>query len=333
MTALQALFWNTEQARLRVVFRIVLQLTVFFILMKGLAALLRVPGEIAAGAPARVYLAVAGVRLLRVLISVWLAARLLDHRRLADFGLQLDKGWWQDLAFGLVLGALMMGAVFGIQLAAGWATISDTLHTVDGGSFWLYAGVFVVLFVCVGFSEELLYRGYHMTNLAEGLNHTLIGKKWAVILAVILSSALFGLFHLGSPHSNWVSTIIIGLWGVWGGLAYAWTGRLAIPIGVHTAWNLFQGNVFGFPVSGTTFAAETATVFSIRQAGPTLWTGGVFGPEGGLLGLLVILAGLVIMAGWVKWRQGRIGLDLQLAQYVRPSKNESKVSPSGEARL
>ena len=322
MNTLKALFWNAEQVRLRVVLRIVLQLTVFFILMKGLAALLGLPGEIPSGAPVRVYLGFAGVRLFRVLISVWLAARLLDHRPFAGMGLHLDKTWWQDLAFGLGLGALMMGALFLVELAAGWATISDTLHTIDGGSVLLYASVFAIFFVCVGFSEELLYRGYHLTNLAEGLNHKRIGPRWAVVLAVVLSSALFGLFHLGSPHSNWVSTIIIGLWGVWGGLAYAWTGRLAIPIGVHITWNLFQGSVFGFPVSGTTFAAETATLFSIRQAGPTLWTGGVFGPEGGLLGLLVILAGLVVMAGWIRLRQGQIVLDLQLAQYVRRQKNE-----------
>ena len=96
--------------------------------------------------------------------------------------------------------------------------------------------------------------------------------------------------------------------------AYVLTGRLALPIGVHVTWNLFQGNVFGFPVSGTTFSAETATFFSIQQSGPEFWTGGSFGPEGGLLGLLVIIAGIFLVVGWVRLRYGSIKLHTQLAQ-------------------
>jgi len=98
------------------------------------------------------------------------------------------------------------------------------------------------------------------------------------------------------------------------GIAYALTGRLALPVGVHIAWNFFQGNVFGFPVSGTTFPAETVTFFSIQQTGPELWTGGAFGPEGGLLGLFAIVAGILLILAWTRFRQGEIKLDTQLAQ-------------------
>jgi hypothetical protein len=115
-----------------------------------------------------------------------------------------------------------------------------------------------------------------------------------------------------------ISTFIIFLWGILFGAAYILTGRLAMPIGIHIAWNLFQGNVFGFPVSGTTFSSETVTIFSIQQSGPELWTGGAFGPEGGLLGLLVIIAGIFLIVGWVRIRYGSIKLHLQLAQPPSP---------------
>ena len=166
----------------------------------------------------------------------------------------------------------------------------------------------MILFGCVGFSEELMYRGYHLTNIAEGFNIKAIGPKYAIVIAVFLSSILFGIFHLGSPGANLISIFIIFLMAILLSIAYVLTGRLAMPIGVHIAWNLFQGNVFGFPVSGTTFAAETVTFFSIQQSGPELWTGGAFGPEGGLLGLLVIIAGIFLMVGWVRFRYGSIKL-------------------------
>ena len=96
MTIIKIIFWNKEQTRLRAGFRILIQLTTFFILMKSLVALFRVPSEITSDLPLWVFLSVAGVRLFRVLISVWLSGRYLDRRTFADFGLRLNKIWWQE---------------------------------------------------------------------------------------------------------------------------------------------------------------------------------------------------------------------------------------------
>jgi hypothetical protein len=49
MTIAKAVFWNKEQGRLHAGFRIVIQLTIFFIAMKSLAALLCVSREITDG--------------------------------------------------------------------------------------------------------------------------------------------------------------------------------------------------------------------------------------------------------------------------------------------
>jgi membrane protease YdiL (CAAX protease family) len=314
MTVIKNIFWNTEQARLRAAYRILIQLIIFFILMKGLAALFGVPREITGNMSLWIYLALAAVRLFRVLISVWLSGRFLDHRPFAEFGLRLNKKWWQDLGFGLGLGILLIGGVFLIELAAGWVTVSDTFHTANTEqAFILPFFVFLFFFGCVGFSEELNSRGYHLTNIAEGLNFKAIGPKYAIVIAVFLSSILFGVFHLGSPGANLISIFIIFLMAIFLSIAYVLTGRLALPIGVHIAWNLFQGNVFGFPVSGTTFAAETVTIFSIQQSGPEFWTGGAFGPEGGLLGLLVIIAGIFLMVGWIRFRYGSLKLYTSVA--------------------
>ena len=139
----------------------------------------------------------------------------------------------------------------------------------------------------------------------------------------MFSSLLFGMFHLGSPNASMVSTLNIVLWGILFGAAYLLTGSLAIPIGVHISWNLFQGNVFGFPVSGVTFPADTVTFISIDQTGPELWTGGAFGPEAGLLGFFAIILGILLVVGWIRLRIGDVKVCIQMAQPpLQTSKNE-----------
>jgi len=315
MTIIKNLFWNNEQGRLRASFRILIQLIVFFILMKGLAALLDIPDEITGNMALWVYLAFAGVRLFRVLISVWLGGRFLDRRPFADFGFHFNKYWWQELGIGLVLGVFMISCVFLVELAMGWVTITDMIYTGSSSqNFTVPFLVFVFLFSCVGVSEELNSRGYHLKNIAEGFNIDKIGPNYAVMVAVVLSSMLFGLFHFGSPGVTSLSLITIVLMSILLGIAYALTGRLALPIGVHITWNLFQGNVFGFPVSGTTFPSETVTFFSISQSGPDLWTGGAFGPEGGLIGLFAVSMGILLIFAWARFKEGKISLASHLAQ-------------------
>jgi hypothetical protein len=75
---------------------------------------------------------------------------------------------------------------------------------------------------------------------------------------------------------------------------------------LHLTWNLVQGNVYGFPVSGKTPFATT--VIAIEQGGPDVWTGGAFGPEGGLLGILATVIGMFAILGWVRWRYGDLSL-------------------------
>jgi len=69
MPFIKALFWNEKEARLWAGIRILIQLTLFFILMKSLAALLNVPSEITSNLPLMIILAIAGVRLFRVPIE------------------------------------------------------------------------------------------------------------------------------------------------------------------------------------------------------------------------------------------------------------------------
>jgi hypothetical protein len=139
-----------------------------------------------------------------------------------------------------------------------------------------------------------------------------ISPRGAIVLATLLTSAAFGTFHALNPNASSFSTLAIALAGIFLAAGYLLTGELAIPIGLHIAWNFFQGNVFGFPVSGTDI--RSATFISVVQGGPDLWTGGAFGPEAGLLGLGAMIMGVLSTVLWVRWRYSRARLDLSLAQ-------------------
>jgi len=265
-----------------------------------------------------------------IFLSLWLAGRFLDRRPFADFGFHLSKGWLLDLFFGMLLGALLMTFIFLTQLAFGWVSVTGSFEAVTpGASFVPEILLPIGIFVCVGFYEEMLYRGYLLRNLAEGLNFPGLGPRGAILAAWLLSSSAFGILHAFNPNATLASTINIALAGLLLGLGYVLTGELAIPIGLHIAWNFFQGNVYGFPVSGLNPIG--ATFLTIKQGGPDLFTGGVFGPEGGLLEPAAVLLGCLLITLWVRLRHRRAAIQTHLAE--RPKQVLLKGERSHQMRL
>ena len=245
------------------------------------------------------------LRLAVILLAGWWMARIIDRRPFANYGFHLSKRWWMDFAFGLLLGATLMALVFAVQWAAGWVTVDRFWRANPPTiSYWAAFMAPLVLYIVVAVAEELLTRGNQIINLTEGIMP--LGYVPAVLLAWALSSAIFGLLHLFNPYSTWVSTMNLTLMGFMFGLGFVLTGELALPIGLHLTWNLVQGNFFGFPVSGK--MQHGTTFVSIYQQGPELWTGGLFGPEAGLLGILATVAGMLAIVGWVRWRYGDLSL-------------------------
>ena len=311
---MRQLFVN-EEARLRAGWRLLSQFLLYnaAVSLLGLVALAATSGLPTGGAPSPYSPALlyAGVALVAA-GSVWACGRFLDRRPFSGFGLRLDRAWWSELGFGLLLGALLMTGIFLVQLAAGWVSVTGSFRAADGGAFFPAILAPVVLFVCVGFYEELVSRGYQLTNLAEGLNNAAVGPKGAIVLAWVLSSSAFAALHLSNPNSGALSTLNIFLAGMMLGSGYVLTGRLAIPIGLHTTWNFFQGNVFGFPVSGLDLTGTT--FLSTQQTGPPLLTGGPFGPEAGLLAPAAMAAGVLLIALRVRRQTGKISLHLPIAE-------------------
>ncbi len=316
--------------RPRALWRILAQYVIFFtitVLLLAPATLLVFAasgfqgGALQAAGSGGVILASSVASLLAALATLWLAGRFLDRRRFVDFGLRLDGGWWLDLGFGLALGAVLMAAIFAVQLGMGWVSVTGALESGPSAPFWISILSPIVLFLCVGIYEELIFRGYQIKNISEGLG-SLIGPRAAILVAWLLTSSMFSVAHIPNPNSTLVSTANIALAGLMLGAGYVLTGKLAIPIGLHITWNLFQSSVFGFPVSG--LDASRATFIEIQQSGPEVWTGGEFGPEAGLLTIFATILAVILTWLWTKLRGEGTGLHLPLAE--RPASSADKTA-------
>jgi membrane protease YdiL (CAAX protease family) len=264
------------------------------------------------------------VSLLLVILIYRGLARWIDRRPWQDYGFHFKPGWWRDLGFGLLLGIALMGMIFGAEYALGWVTVSRMLENSQPQlPFWQLLVDGFLAYVLVGVEEELFARGYLIKNLAEGLNLPPIGATAAVLIAYLLTSIFFGFLHGNNANATLGSSLNLVLAGLFLGLGFILTGELAIPIGVHIAWNFFQGYVFGFTVSGVN---EHLSLIAAQQSGPALWTGGAFGPEGGLIGILAMLLGILLIYGWVRWTRRRVAVCADLGRYAPFRRSEMTVN-------
>ncbi len=201
-----------------------------------------------------------------------ISARWFGTLHFSDFGLGWDTSSANQLALGLLLGVGSMSLLVLGSIAAGLAH----WEPADAGNLaWLTGAL-----LAGAAGEELLFRGYAFQYLAQSWpTRTIIG-----------SGILFGLTHvLLNQNIQLIGTLNTALWGALLGYAYWRTKTLWLPIGIHYGWNLAQV-LFGASLSGTTIGATGVRL--VWSAGE-IWSGGDYGPEGGLLttaaGLAVLL--------------------------------------------
>jgi hypothetical protein len=214
--------------------------------------------------------------------AYWLFVHFVEGRPFSDFAL---PGAGRELGAGLLLGAGLMSLMIAVMAAIGDYHIVGTMPL---SSACLAAG----LSVTSGVNEEILARGIIFRQLERGLGSP---------IALGLSAFLFGLAHIANPHSSWFAAIAIAIEaGILLGAVYMATRRLWAAIGVHAAWNFFQGGVYGVPISGL----DAPGLLRSTRTGPDLLTGGAFGAEASIIALVVATAaGLAIL--WLAWRRGR----------------------------
>jgi hypothetical protein len=117
-------------------------------------------------------------------------------------------------------------------------------------------------------------------------------------VAVAISAVFFGVAHMENPSASAISVASNSLGGVMYAVAFLGSGKIWMPWALHFSWNFFQGQVFGFPVSGL----EIPGLVQQSATGPEWITGGAYGPEAGAFGILARFAVLAALFVWFKWR-------------------------------
>jgi len=298
--------WNAEERRPRALIRIGIQLSVFglfsFLLQLLFWFVHRWHGATWLTHTV-IFIGMAGV----VVGTVLLGRRFLDRRPIHELGLRFDGRWLRDALFGFGLGAALILSVGAVEHQLGWATYQERASQVP---LLLGLSTAFIVFCSVALTEELLFRGYQLVNLADGLQGERLSRAQAVLAATAVSSVVFGLFHALNPHASPIATLNITFAGVLLAAGFLVRGELAIPIGLHLSWNFCQ-NLLDMPVSGQSQFSYGAIV-DRTVTGSDWLTGGAFGPEAGLTGLVAISAGIVAIVLYARVLEGRWGVHRSL---------------------
>lgn len=212
------------------------------------------------------------------IIAVLIYCTKIEKRRLFTLGFY-KKGAAKEYLVGIGIGFLMFALAYGAILLSG---------EVQFGGFNANVSVITVIlfflgFVVQGASEEILLRSYFFISGSASSN---------VPIGVFVSSALFAAMHISNPGISFMAIINLFLFGVFAALYFLRRGNIWGISAIHTVWNFAQGNVFGCKVSGMNMGE---TIFISNETNGVLWSGGAFGPEGGIGVTVVLTIGIIIL--------------------------------------
>lgn len=216
------------------------------------------------------------------LLSVWIFRVFVDRKSFSSLGLRLT-GYQAELATGFFIGPALLGISSLLLLLSGhlkWTDIS-----FDPQSLTISLG----LLMLIAFSEELVFRGYILSNLLESFKN-----KW---VALAISAGLFAAFHITNPGMHSLALANLFLAGLLLGINYIYTKNLWFSILFHLSWNFFQGPLLGFNISGL----HLPSLLQVETKGDLMITGGELGLEGSMLNTALSLASFLVLA----WAFGR----------------------------
>ena len=206
---------------------------------------------------------------------------LVERRALATIGLG-RAGAAAGFVRGLIIGmATIFGVVAAIWIAGGYDAIAYA-KAFESPDALKSMGLLLLAFVVQASVEEIVFRGWMLSAIA---------RKFNVIVAIVLTSAVFALLHY-APGQLWFVTLNVFLFAVF---ACAWvlrTGNIWGVMGWHAGWNWLLSIGFELPVTGIDVKLP-ALLVALTPHGPAHLTGGAQGPEGSMFCGIFFLAATI----------------------------------------
>jgi membrane protease YdiL (CAAX protease family) len=207
---------------------------------------------------------------------------LLEGRPFGVYGLPRAEAFgaqfWQGLVWGLAMITTM------ILLIGAFGGYSFGERALTGAAVWGYAMLWGLVFLCVGFFEEFLFRGYTQYTLASGI------RFWP---AATVLSAVFGAVHRANAGEDAVGALSVFVIATFFCLTLRRTGNLWFAVGVHASFDWGMTFLFSVPNSGVVAPGH---LLNSSFHGPAWLTGGTAGPEGSVMAFGVMAAAAAIFS-------------------------------------
>jgi membrane protease YdiL (CAAX protease family) len=267
------------------------RLLLFFAILAGigvslrliLALFIRIPSPATVQFSATAEIIGAGSTFLLFLLVSWIMARI-EGRKVANYGLPARKAfglqYWQGLGIGFGAVTLLLTVLWALGVChfdGAGLHYRDTLK---------YATLWGITFLAVGFNEEFVFRGYPLFTLSTGIGF------WP---SAVLMSAIFAFVHYFNPNETLPGLLEVALWGVMACIILRRTGNLWLPIGLHTGWDWAETYFYGVADSGQVAPGH---LLNTSLSGPQWLTGGVAGPEGSWLCIVMFVGLCFLFAAW-----------------------------------
>ena len=225
-----------------------------------------------------------------LLIGTYAASRAVDGVRdgiWTRVGLGARALRWRAIGIGLAAGTLAILVPSAALIAAGRFALEKQPELQS----WMSAsGVALVVLTLAALAEELFMRGYVLTTLRAS-----VGTPGAIVI----TSVLFALLHLGNPDPTVVGIAMVGLAGYFLAVVRIATGSLYAAWMAHLAWNFAQAALLHAPVSGLPLPQPG---YRLVDHGPAWLTGGSWGPEGGIAAAVGMLVTIFLLISVLKRR-------------------------------
>lgn len=278
--------FKNEEGEVRSGWKILILFLVEYILLFIMANIIGSLVVISGSVRENIYIILMFSQEIVLILTPILSWKVLFKNDLSLIGLKvLNKKEVKNLILGLVMGIIAITLAFILILLSKSGVLVNSLLEPR---FSLSLVLYLILFILVGFAEELLSRGYIIGAMEASNNN-----KW---FAIMVSAVIFSLMHYGNNGFSFIPFLNIFLVGILFGVMYVKTKSIWLSTGFHITWNFFQGCIYGMPVSGIT----TPKLYEMTFVGNSILNGGTFGPEGGLIVTMVIILMLVSLVFLIK---------------------------------